>query len=293
MKYIWSTLNYKILILSALLAIAIFSVQDAHATLNNLDQPFCGTMGGSWDIPTNTCTITSQYTINVGNELVIPSGTNLVISNTVDNGISNSGIISNFGTITVSNSGSSTSIYNYNGTLTNSGTITISNTGGEGIFNYITGTITNNSGGIMTISNTGSSNGIINVGTITNNSGGIMTISNTGSSNGIYNGGTITNSGTINKQCFATYTGVIPTSGNPIVDVCAACLNIPASGTWTITISCKLDVSKSILNGNVIVQNNSVLTIPPGKTLDINFATNHLIIKSGSGVLIQSGGKIF
>jgi hypothetical protein len=43
---------------------------------------------------------------------------------------------------------------------------------------------------------------------------------------------------------------------------------------------------------NVIVQNNAVFTIPTGKSLDINFASKHLLVKSGSGVLIKSGGKI-
>jgi hypothetical protein len=71
------------------------------------------------------------------------------------------------------------------------------------------------------------------------------------------------------------------------IDACA-----PTANDWTITSSCIL-ASNFTAPANVIVQNNSVLVIPSGKTLDINFATNHLIIKSGSGVLIQSGGKIF
>ncbi len=44
--------------------------------------------------------------------------------------------------------------------------------------------------------------------------------------------------------------------------------------------------------GNVIVQNNSVLTIPSGVTLDIDFANFNLTVKSGSGVLIKAGGTI-
>jgi hypothetical protein len=34
------------------------------------------------------------------------------------------------------------------------------------------------------------------------------------------------------------------------------------------------------------------LVIPNGKSLDIDFATKHLLVKSGSKVLIKSGGKI-
>ncbi len=44
--------------------------------------------------------------------------------------------------------------------------------------------------------------------------------------------------------------------------------------------------------GNVIVQNNSVLTIPSGITLDIDFMQFNLTVESGSGVLIKAGGKI-
>ncbi len=35
-----------------------------------------------------------------------------------------------------------------------------------------------------------------------------------------------------------------------------------------------------------------LLTIPSGLTLDIDFVNNHLLVKSGSGVLIKSGGTV-
>ncbi len=44
--------------------------------------------------------------------------------------------------------------------------------------------------------------------------------------------------------------------------------------------------------GNVLVQNNSLLTVPSGITLDVNFGTFNLTVKSGSGILIESGGTI-
>ena len=44
--------------------------------------------------------------------------------------------------------------------------------------------------------------------------------------------------------------------------------------------------------GDVTVQNNSVLIIPNGVTLHIDFKLHHLLVKSGSGVLIKAGGKI-
>jgi hypothetical protein len=63
------------------------------------------------------------------------------------------------------------------------------------------------------------------------------------------------------------------------------------SGDWIITSNCVLSENTSI-TGNVIVQNNSILEIPNGVTLDIDFANFNLTVKSGSGVLIKSGGTI-
>jgi len=45
-------------------------------------------------------------------------------------------------------------------------------------------------------------------------------------------------------------------------------------------------------NGDLIVQDNSVLTIPAGVSLDIDFTNHNLTVKSGSGILIKAGGKI-
>ena len=69
-----------------------------------------------------------------------------------------------------------------------------------------------------------------------------------------------------------------------------ACI-IPEAGDWTIIEDCTLATS-STTPANVIVQNNSVLTIPNGLTLTIDLANNSLTVVSGSGVLIQSGGTI-
>lgn len=75
--------------------------------------------------------------------------------------------------------------------------------------------------------------------------------------------------------------------GKVNVDVCIP----PGSGSWTVTSSCTLTENTTI-TGNVLVQNNSVLTVPSGITLDINFSSFNLTVKSGSGVSIESGGKI-
>ncbi len=65
----------------------------------------------------------------------------------------------------------------------------------------------------------------------------------------------------------------------------------PGSGNWVISSSCTLS-SSSTAPGNVIIQNNSVLTIPAGMSLDINFVNNFLRIESGSGLLIKVGGFV-
>ena len=64
----------------------------------------------------------------------------------------------------------------------------------------------------------------------------------------------------------------------------------PTSGDWVIDSTCTL-ANTATAPGNVIVQNNAVLTIE-GITLDIDFASFTLTVKSGGGVLIKSGGTI-
>ena len=65
----------------------------------------------------------------------------------------------------------------------------------------------------------------------------------------------------------------------------------PTLGDWVISSSCTLLASATV-PANVIVQKGVFLTIPDGIALNIDFAHNHLLIKSGSGVLIKDGGKI-
>ena len=65
----------------------------------------------------------------------------------------------------------------------------------------------------------------------------------------------------------------------------------PASGDWTISESCMINSSVTI-QGNVLVRDSSVLSIPSGVVLDIDFASFSLTVQSGSGVLIKSGGTV-
>jgi len=58
-------------------------------------------------------------------------------------------------------------------------------------------------------------------------------------------------------------------------------------------ISSSCTVTSSITaGGSVTVTNNSVLTIPAGVSLDIDFTMHNLTVESGSGVLIKAGGTI-
>ncbi len=66
---------------------------------------------------------------------------------------------------------------------------------------------------------------------------------------------------------------------------------VPTTGDWIITTDCTTS-SDVIVLGNVLVQNNSLLIITSGTTLNIDFANNNLTVESGSGVLIKSGGTI-
>ena len=65
----------------------------------------------------------------------------------------------------------------------------------------------------------------------------------------------------------------------------------PASGDWTISESCTVNSGVTI-QGNVLVRDGSVLSIPSGVVLDIDFVTSSLTVQSGSGVLIESGGTV-
>jgi len=83
---------------------------------------------------------------------------------------------------------------------------------------------------------------------------------------------------------FGTIYRILPDLGN---GVCA----LPSGGDWIITSSCTLNSNFSAPD-DVIIKNNSVLTVPAGIALDINFVTNFLHIESGSGLLIKAGGYV-
>ena len=78
---------------------------------------------------------------------------------------------------------------------------------------------------------------------------------------------------------------------NVIVITPPASCTPPASGDWTVGESCTIN-SNTTIQGNVLVRDGSVLSIPSGVTLDIDFASFSLTVQSGSGVFIESGGTV-
>ena len=63
------------------------------------------------------------------------------------------------------------------------------------------------------------------------------------------------------------------------------------TGSWTIISTCKLETSL-IFSENISIENSSVLIIPAGLVLDVDFSTKNITITSDSGILIQNSGKI-
>ena len=102
----------------------------------------------------------------------------------------------------------------------------------------------------------------------------------------INNNGTLTNLGAIQNDCAGTVDGVV-FSIQP-VDVCDC--TPPEVGNWVLSTSCTLPTG-STAAGDVIIQNNSVLTIPNGIVLTVPAGSN-LSVTTGSGVLIQIGGSV-
>lgn len=66
---------------------------------------------------------------------------------------------------------------------------------------------------------------------------------------------------------------------------------VPTEVDWVVTSDCNL-ISSATAPLNVVVKNNSVVTIDPGVNLTIDFANYNLTIEFGSGVLIKSTGSI-
>ncbi|KKL61681.1 hypothetical protein LCGC14_2192870 [marine sediment metagenome] len=67
---------------------------------------------------------------------------------------------------------------------------------------------------------------------------------------------------------------------------------VPSSGDWIVTQSYTITADAVINGGNLLVQNNSVLTIDNGSSLDVDLTNYSINVESGSGILVKSGSKI-
>jgi len=65
----------------------------------------------------------------------------------------------------------------------------------------------------------------------------------------------------------------------------------PSSGDWIVQTDCELTGNVSP-PANLIIENNSVLTITNGAVLNLDLSTRKIEIKKGSGLLIKQGGAI-
>jgi len=95
----------------------------------------------------------------------------------------------------------------------------------------------------------------------------------------------ITNNITVTTQSIDATSITVFVSNN------ASTCTPPVGNDWIITESCTLTQNVTA-DKNIIVQNNSVLTIPNGFTVFFNPSTFNITVESGSGILIQSGGSI-
>jgi hypothetical protein len=66
----------------------------------------------------------------------------------------------------------------------------------------------------------------------------------------------------------------------------------PTSGTWNFTSKvCQIGGNKTA-PGNIVVDNNSTLTIRPDGVINLNFTSHNLTVKNGSKIIVKNGGKI-
>ena len=204
------------IILALVFMVSSFAVSNVYATSITLDASSCATLLGTWD-GSSTCTISPPvyngppgvFYATAFDELVIPSGTTLNVASPNFNQYSNEGIVTNYGTIQITYGGGQAGFVN-GGVLNNFGSILLANSGSSASINQkSTGVINNH--GTITISNTGDF-GIDNSGGVINNWSTI----NANSATSIRN----RDSGTLVNYCGSTYNGNAPLGGSMTTPSC-------------------------------------------------------------------------
>ena len=93
-----------------------------------------------------------------------------------------------------------------------------------------------------------------------------------------------------NDPSFANNEQIIIDNAQQILMGCQTPSNM-GQNDWIIESDCTM-LFTDIASSNVIIKNNSLLTIPNGISLDVDFTQNNISIEFGSGILIKTGGKI-
>ncbi len=257
--------------------LGIVGFEDAVAGITPFlisDQAGCESVGGTWSTPPDTCTFTTDITLNADDDWRFLNGVTVKVNSGVT--ITNNGILvaidtlNNFGTI----SGGFGGLIG-GGTLNNEDTINN--------FDTMEFNIINNFGTINDFNTIKSEFGIIN------NFGTIIDFI-TMEFHIINNFGNISNFNTINFPHFNAHIiqGANCGTGTILNTTTFECVVDP---TLTVISTDTVLETSTVVNGSVIVQSNSILTIPNGVTLTIP-TENHLRIEPGSGVLIKLGGTL-
>lgn len=71
------------------------------------------------------------------------------------------------------------------------------------------------------------------------------------------------------------------------LDLCSP----PPQGDWVVEESCTFYGGADVA-GDLIVEDPATLTIAPGAVLDVDFATQHILVRDGARVIVKVGGKI-
>jgi len=275
-----------IAVLSLLLPLNSMTPSAFATNTTIMDDASCGAIGGTWNVFSATCLVTSLIATS-GDLIVIPTGTTLELSApiTIPSGVTidNQGTISSDPGAPVINSGTiinelSGTLFTAGDTLSNSGIITIDS--GATITNNVsfmnTGSVVINSGGLLD-----------DVGFFTNNVGAL--VSSVGlfivDSGNLENDGTYSNNGgnLDNEGLVVTNVGTIDNTAGTITN----------NGAFTNTGSI-LNCNGSIVGNTGIIGTGVIIstcTTPTSSTTSVTLSPASIPLSGSSTVTVQVTGS--
>ena len=238
------------------------AIPSVFAITSTVNSTWCSGAGFSWDSGTSTCTLSTSYTVNSGDVLVIPNPVSGYVTLNVASGgsitILSAGELENDGVfqILAGGSGSNSGKISDDGTFMNEGTFT--------------------SGGTITVTDTFSNDGTFtSSGTIDSISPAISTSS-----------GTFVNSGTIKGDGFSS-DGTLTNSGTITIGTTGpACLCLEG-GVLTNLASGSIEIYGDIFNFATI-DNYGTITANPGSNIT-NFYSGTINDLCGGTLVIDQG----